>query len=98
MIFECDFLPYIDTLRSIASIHFTDFHRDDAISLGVDIPQITHIDEFLDFLREYSNPAIESNIPTLQRSISIYTRYTKTVQEFVEFHQIRNIEIVEVSK
>ena len=29
----CDFLPYIDTLRDSANIHFTDFHRDDATSL-----------------------------------------------------------------
>ena len=29
----CDFLPYIEQLRSIAGTHFTDFHRDDAISL-----------------------------------------------------------------
>ncbi len=51
-LFGCDFLPYIDQLRYIATTHFTDFHRDDAISLGVDIPTIEHIDAFLAFLRE----------------------------------------------
>ena len=51
-LFGCDFLPYIEQLRSIAGTHFTDFHRDDAISLGVDIPTIEHIDAFLVFLRE----------------------------------------------
>lgn len=48
----CDFLPYIEQIRSIAGTRFTDFHRDDAISLGVDIPTIEHIDAFLAFLRE----------------------------------------------
>ena len=48
----CDFLPYIESLRNIVDVHCTDFHRDDAISLGVDIPTIDHIDAFLAFLRE----------------------------------------------
>jgi len=52
ILFGCDFLPYIGELRSIAHFHFTDFHRDDAISLGVDIPTVEHIDAFLIFLRE----------------------------------------------
>lgn len=61
-LFGCDFLPYIEQLRAgvpgisqkqeIPITHFTDFHRDDAISLGVDIPTIEHIDAFLAFLRE----------------------------------------------
>ncbi len=51
-LFGCDFLPYVEQLRSIAIAHFTDFHRDNAISLGVDIPVIDHIDAFLVFLRE----------------------------------------------
>jgi transcription-repair coupling factor len=88
ILFGCDFLPYIESLRNIASIHFTDFHRDEGISLGVDIPTISHIDEFLAFLRK----------ERWEKQIIIYSRYIKTVQEFVEFHRIENIEIVEVNK
>ncbi|MBC7498322.1 DEAD/DEAH box helicase [Candidatus Gracilibacteria bacterium] len=84
----CDFLPYIDQLRHISDFHFTDFHRDDAISLGVDIPTIEHIDAFLAFLREERG----------EQRVIIYTKFIKTVQEFVEFHAIVNIEIIDVAK
>lgn len=30
--------------------------------------------------------------------VAIYTKFVKTVQEFVEFHKIGNIEVVEVAK
>ena len=88
ILFGCDFLPYIEQLRHIATRHFTDFHRDDAISLGVDIPTIEHIDVFLAFLRE----------ERWEQTVQIYTKFVKTVQEFVEFHKLENIEIIEVTK
>ncbi len=84
----CDFLPYIDQLRHISDFHFTDFHRDDAISLGVDIPTIEHIDGLLAFLRE----------ERWEQRVAIYTKFVKTVQEFIEFHKLANIEIIEVTK
>ena len=84
----CDFLPYVEKLRNIADFHFTDFHRDDAISLGVDIPTIEHIDAFLAFLREERS----------EQTVTIYTKLVKTVQEFVEFHKLENIAIIEVAK
>lgn len=82
-----DFLPYVETLREIANIHYTDFHRDDAISLSVDIPTIQHIDEFLAFLRENSDKVVQ-----------IYTKFSKTIEEFIEFHKLKNIQIIEVQK
>lgn len=74
----CDFLPYIDILRDLCDIHFTDFHRENTISVGVDIPEIHHIDEFVAFLRE---------IPISQK-VSIYTKFVKTIEEFIEFHKL----------
>jgi transcription-repair coupling factor len=98
IILGCDFLPYIEVLRTgVPEIsqkqespifHFTDFHRDDALSLWVDIPTIEHIDAFLVFLRE----------ERWQQRVAIYTKFVKTVQEFVEFHTLANIEIIEVAK
>jgi transcription-repair coupling factor (superfamily II helicase) len=84
----CDFLPYIDILRDIADIHFTDFHREDAISIWVDMIDIHHIDEFVAFLRE--NTTIQG--------ISIYTKFIKTVEEFIEFHKLTNIQVIETQK
>ena len=84
----CDFHAYIESLRIIADIHFTEFHREDSISLDVDIPYMSHIDEFLIFLRERY----------LQQKISIYTRFSKTVQDFVEFHKLNTIDVNETSK
>lgn len=84
----CDFVPYIESLRDIANIHVTEFHREKSISLNVDIPSINHIDEFLAFLREKST----------SQTIFIYTRFLKTVWDFVEFHKLKNIEIIEIQK
>jgi transcription-repair coupling factor (superfamily II helicase) len=78
----------IRSFSEIPIIHFTDFHRDDAISLAVDIPTIEHIDAFLAFLRE----------ERWEQRVAIYTKFVKTVQEFVEFHKIANIEIIEIAK
>ncbi|MBX9809182.1 DEAD/DEAH box helicase, partial [Candidatus Gracilibacteria bacterium] len=83
-----DFLPYIETLREKVNIHFTDFHREDSLSLGVDIPTINHIDEFLAFLRENEG----------DKKIEIYTKVTKTITDFVEFHALKNIKVVEMPK
>ncbi len=84
----CDFLPYIDTLRDIADIHFTDFHREDSLSLGVDLPNINHIDEFLAFLRD----------TTSTHKIHIYTKFAKTIEDFIEFHKLTNIQVTEIQK
>jgi transcription-repair coupling factor len=83
-----DFLPYIEILREKVDIHFTDFHREDSYSLWVDIPSINHIDEFLGFLRDNSDT----------QKIQIYTKFLKTLQEFIEFHKLMNIEVIEVQK
>lgn len=84
----CDFVSYIESLRNIANIHLTEFHRENSISLNVEIISINHIDEFLAFLREKSDSQI----------IYIYTRFLKTVRDFVEFHKLKNIEIIEILK
>ncbi len=84
----CDFASYITELRGIADIHYTDFHRDDAISLWVDIPTIEHIDGLLIFLKE----------KTWDSNILIATKFVKTVEEFIEFHQLSNIIVIEVSR
>jgi hypothetical protein len=84
-IFGGDFLPYIDDLRSMAHYHYTDFHREDAVSLGVDIPTIEHIDALLLFLRETTCPVL------------IYTKHMMTITEFIEFHKLENITLVEVN-
>lgn len=83
----CDFLPYIDILRASADYHCTDFHREGATSLDVEIPEISHIDALLAFLREQS-----------EASIQIYTKFAKTVGEFLEFHALSHVKVVEVSK
>ncbi len=84
----CDFHSYIESLRNIADIHFTEFHREDSISLDVDIPYMSHIDEFLIFLRE----------KYVHQKISIYTRFSKTVQDFLEFHKLNTIDVIETPK
>lgn len=84
----CDFLPYIDILRDISNYHFTDFHRENSISVGVDIPEIHHIDELIAFLRE---------IPNTQKVV-IYTKFVKTIEEFIEFHKLKNIQAIETQK
>ena len=72
--------------------HFTDFHRDGAVSLDVSIPQISHIDEFLSFLRE-------ENLKEKGKSkITLYTKYEKSVQDFFEYNSISGIKIVPVTK
>lgn len=83
-----DFIPYIELLRETCDIHFTDFHRDESESIAIDIPNITHIDEFLAFLREKTETGV----------VSIYTKFVKTIEEFIEFHSLKNIEIIEVQK
>ncbi len=86
--FATDFIHYIELLRETCDIHFTDFHRDESESIAIDIPSITHIDEFLAFLREKTETG----------GVSIYTKFVKTIEEFIEFHSLKNIEIIEVQK
>ena len=81
-------MSYIQELREIADIHYTDFHHEDATSLEVEIPNITQIDELLLFLREKND----------YQETKIYTKFTKTLQDFKEHHQLSNIEIIEVHK
>lgn len=82
-----DFLSYIDTLRSVASIHYTDFHRDDALSLGIEIPTINHIDALLWVLRD-----------TQYECVRIYTKLEMTLREFLEFHTLSRVELIGVKK
>jgi transcription-repair coupling factor (superfamily II helicase) len=88
-LFWCDFLTYIEELRNFASIHFTDFHRENAIPFDVSIPSIEHIDEFLWFLQKKCD---------IWSSILIYTKFEKSVRDFLEFHQIIWAEIIGVSR
>ena len=75
-------------LRSIADIHFTDFHREDSLSLDVSIPDISHIDALKHFLEEHSSHA----------NICFYTKNEKSVADFLEFHEIVGCSIIPVSK
>lgn len=85
----CDFLSYIETLRSREDgIHFTDFHREDARDLDVSIPGITHIDA----LREYIQARKEN------AKICIYTKYEKSVREFLDYNSLTNVDIVAMTK
>ncbi len=84
----CDFLSYVETLRTYVDIHCTDFHREDSISMGVDIESIHHIDAFLAFLRE----------KTVSQGVSIYTKFAKTIEEFVEFHNLERIQVIAVQR
>lgn len=87
-LFGCDFLPYIEELRHVSHFHYTDFHRENALSLWVDIPTIEYIDALLTFLRE----------ERWEQRVIIYTKFVKTVQEFIEFHALTHIEVIEVAK
>ena len=80
----CDFHTDLALLRASSRAHFTDFHRADSISLDVSIPDIAHIDA----LRQY----IWENAP--HADIRIYTKNVKSVQDFLEYHQIHGCSIV----
>jgi transcription-repair coupling factor (superfamily II helicase) len=88
-----DFLPYINTLREKVDIHFTDFHRDGAISMSVDIPAISTIDEFIKTLRETISEDGNS-----KKKILIYTKFKKTIDDCIEFHNLSNINAIEIEK
>lgn len=55
----------------------------------VESPHIEHIDDFIQFLRDPVR---------VRQQIGIYTRFEKTVQEFLEFHAIQGARITPVSK
>ena len=85
----CDFLPYIDTLRGRPEvIHLTDFHREWAMSLDVSIPGITHIDALREYIQWRWAPA----------KICIYTRYDRSVREFLEYNSLSNVEIMAMTR
>ncbi|MBP6981863.1 hypothetical protein KBB25_03760, partial [Candidatus Gracilibacteria bacterium] len=94
-IIGCDFLPYKEELISIISlgipqkqiIHFTDFQSEHAQSLDISIPDIPHIDALIAFLREKKS-----------ETITIATKYTKSVSEFLEYNKLEGIKIIEIQK
>lgn len=89
VLFWCDFLSYIELLRSFAYIHLSDFHREDCTSLGYEIPKISHIDEFLSYSHLWKST---------WANVEIYTKYVKSVQDFFEFHNLPTSSIHEIHK
>ncbi len=89
LLFGCDFLPYIDELRKFASIHCTDFYRENSSSFAVSIPKINHIDEFLNYLWE-----IHKEPSWVKNQIIIYTKFEKSVRDFLEFHTLNHVDII----
>lgn len=87
IIIWCDFLWYIEQLRIIATVHFSEFQREESVSLDVAIPQIAHVEEFKEFLKEKS-----------PSSVIIYTKYEKTLQDFLEYNSLPGIKIIPVQK
>ncbi len=84
----CDFHPNLDILREYSSVHFTDFHREDSISLDVSIPDIAHIDALRQYLGENSSCA----------NIRIYTKNEKSVADFLEYHAISSCSIIALTR
>jgi hypothetical protein len=70
-------------IEDLADIHFTDFHREESLSLGVSTIQIQQIDELLIYLKNNAN-------------ICVYTKFVKTIQDFLEFHKIEGVTLEEV--
>ncbi len=87
IIIWCDFLSYIEQLRTIARVHFSEFQRENSTSLDVAIPQISHVEELKEFLRERG-----------ANSICIYTKYEKTLRDFLEYNSLQDIAIIPISK
>jgi transcription-repair coupling factor (superfamily II helicase) len=70
----CDFLEEREKIVGKAEVHFADFTEKDGISLeGFEYSE-THIDALVHLLKDE------------QTSIHIYTRYEKTLADFLEFH------------
>ena len=84
----CDFHADLEFLRASSSIHFTDFHREDSISLEVSIPDIVHIDALRQYIRDNSPKA----------NIRIYTKNEKSVQDFLDYHELSNYSIISLTR
>jgi transcription-repair coupling factor (superfamily II helicase) len=72
-------------LEERVDIHFTHFHTEKSISLSVNPIKIGHIDEFVSYIRNNAN-------------ICIYTKFIKTIRDFLEFHGLSTISIHEISQ
>ena len=84
----CDFHADLEFLRASSSMHFTDFHREDSISLEVSIPDIVHIDALRQYIRDNSPKA----------NIRIYTKNEKSVQDFLDYHQLSHYSIISLTR
>ncbi len=84
----CDFHPDIESIRQIARAHYSDFHRDGSISLDISIPDIGSIENLKAFLEERKNNA----------TIRIYTKYERSIQDFLEFHGISGCNIIPINR
>jgi transcription-repair coupling factor len=78
-----EFHADLSKIEHLADIHFTDFHREESLSLGVSTIQIQQIDELLSYLKNNAN-------------ICVYTKFVKTIQDFLEFHKIEGVTLEEV--
>ena len=84
----CDFHLDIESIRQIARAHYSDFHRDGSVSLDVSIPDISNIEMLKAFLDERKNNA----------TIRIYTKYEKSISDFLEFHAISGCSIIPINR
>ncbi len=84
----CDFLEEISELQKIADFHFSEISWENKENLGILAPSISTIHDLIHFLEHKKT----ENIP-----VKIFTKYTKTVEDFLENNRIENIEILETN-
>lgn len=82
-----DFLPYISELTQDAYMHITELDGWDSQDDIFASLSINHIDELLGLLRE-REPS----------SIRIYTKFSETIKEFLQFHEISGISVTGVDR
>jgi transcription-repair coupling factor (superfamily II helicase) len=81
----CDFLWDKDALLAWADIHMGDFSDPNGVSIDGSIPEIASIIDLEQVLRD-------TNI-----EIQIYTRYLRTIEDFMQYNGITGISVREVS-
>lgn len=88
-LFWCDFLPEISLLQEIATYHFSEINWQNSHKLWIKNLSISNIHELIAKISNSENKKIP---------INIYTKYKKTIQEFLENNNISNINITETAE
>lgn len=89
VIIWCDFLKEINILQKIALIHFSEISAYNWEKLNIKIPDISNIHELIAFFCNNKKNGFD---------INIFTKYKKSVENFLDNNGIKNIKIIEISE